>query len=57
MILLRCLACLFIFVGILAGTSAVVLVLVLLLRFPLLLIVLVLACWVFTRVLRLLFTH
>ena len=57
MIFLRCLACLFIFIGVLAGTSAVVLVLVLLLRFPLLLIVLVLACWVFTRVLRHLLTY
>lgn len=52
MILLRCMACLLLFVGVLAGTSAIVLVLVLLLRFPLLLIVLVLACWVFTRALR-----
>ena len=52
MILLRCLVCLFIFIGVLAGTSAVVLVSVLLLRFPLLLIALVLSCWVFTRVLR-----
>jgi hypothetical protein len=57
MILLRYMACLFIFIGVLAGTSAAVLVLVLLLRFPLLLVVLVLACWVFTRVLRHLLTH
>lgn len=57
MILLRGLVCLFLFIGVLAGTSAVVLVLVLLLRFPLLLIVLILACWVFTRVLRHLFTY
>lgn len=56
MILVRCMACLLLFVGVLAGTSAVVLVLVLLLRFPLLLIVLVLACWVFTRVRQQLFT-
>lgn len=52
MTLPRFLACLFLFVGVLAGTSAIVLVSVLLLRFPLLLIVLVLACWVFTRVLK-----
>lgn len=57
MILLRCLVYLFIFIGVLAGTSAVVLVSILLLRFPLLLIVLVLACWVFTLVLRHLSTH
>ncbi|PTU80759.1 hypothetical protein DBO86_01475 [Pseudomonas indoloxydans] len=57
MTLLRCLACLFIFIGVLAGTSAVVLVIVLLLRFPLLLLTLVFACGVFTLVLRHLSTH
>lgn len=55
MILLRCMVCLFIFIGVLAGTSTVVLGLVLLLRFPLLLIVLALACWVFTHALQHLF--
>lgn len=52
MTLLRCMACLFIFLGVLTGTSTVVLVLVVLLRFPLLLFVLILASWVFTRVLQ-----
>lgn len=52
MTLLRFIACLFAFIGVLAATGALVLIIVLMLRFPPLLIAVLLACWVFTGVLR-----
>ena len=52
MFLLRCLCCLFIFVGAFGAAGALVLCLLLLLRFPPLLLVVVLACWILSRVLR-----
>lgn len=52
MALLRFVAGVLVFIGMLAGIGAIVLVLVLLLRFPLLLLTLICTCWVFTRVLR-----
>lgn len=52
MSLLRFLLCLFIFVGALAAAGALVLSLLLLLRFPPLLLVVVLACWILSHVLR-----
>lgn len=52
MTLLRFVAGVLAFISMLAGIGAVVLVLVLLLRFPLLLLTLICACWVFTRLLR-----
>lgn len=52
MALLRFVAGVLVFIGMLAGVGAVMLVLVLLLRFPLLLLTLIYTCWVFTRVLR-----
>lgn len=52
MVLLRFVAGVLAFIGMLAGIGAIVLVLVLLLRFPLLLLTLICTCWVFTRVLR-----
>ncbi|MEW5698327.1 hypothetical protein [Pseudomonas synxantha] len=52
MLLLRFLLCLFIFVGALAATGALVLSLLLMLRFPPLVLVVVLACWILNRVLR-----
>lgn len=52
MILLRFLLCLFVFIGALAATGALVLSVVLMLRSPPLLITVVLACWIFSRVLN-----
>lgn len=49
MAILRLLASLFVFVGILAGCVAALLLIVVLLRFPLLLIAVLLACWLFRR--------
>lgn len=49
MAILRLLALLFVFVGILAGCIATLLLVVVLLRFPLLLIAVLLACWIFSR--------
>ena len=54
MSLLRFLLCLFIFVGALAAAGALVLSILLILRFPPLLLVVVLACWILSRLLRLL---
>lgn len=47
MAILRILAALFVFVGILAGCMAALLLIIVLLRFPLLLIAILLACWIF----------
>lgn len=52
--LLRFLLCLFIFVGALAAAGALVLSILLMLRFPPLLLAVVLACWILSRLLRLL---
>lgn len=51
MAILRLLVALLAFAGILAGCLAVLLLIIVLLRFPLLLIALLLACWVFGRLL------
>ncbi|MDD2046212.1 hypothetical protein [Pseudomonas putida] len=55
MSLLRFLLCLFIFVGALAAAGALVLSILLMLRFPPLLLAVVLACWILSRLLRLIF--
>ena len=47
--LLQLIAALFVFVGILAGCMAALLLGILMVRFPLLLIALVLTCWIFSR--------
>jgi len=52
--LLRFLLCLFIFVGALAAAGALVLSILLMLRFPPLLLTVVLACCILSRLLRLL---
>lgn len=52
MSVIRFLFLLFAFFGVLAGCTAAVLMVVVILRFPLLLIVLALACWMFVVVLR-----
>ncbi|WP_455232597.1 hypothetical protein [Geopseudomonas aromaticivorans] len=52
MAILRLLASLFIFVGILVGCITALLLVIVLLRFPLLLIAVLLACWVFSRLLE-----
>ncbi|MGU0820634.1 hypothetical protein AXX04_04090 [Pseudomonas aeruginosa] len=49
MAILRLLASLFVFVGILVGCVAALLLIVVLLRFPLLLIAVLLTCWIFSR--------
>lgn len=49
MMLLRFLLCLFIFIGTLAAAGVMVLSIVLMLRFPPLLIAVLLACWAFRR--------
>ena len=56
MTLLRFLLCLFIFVGALAAAGVLVLSILLMLRFPPLLLALVLACWILSRLLRLIST-
>ena len=53
MTLLRFLLCLFIFVGALAAAGAVVLSILLMLSFPPLLLAVVLAFWIMSRLLRL----
>ena len=53
MSLLRFLLCLFIFVGALAAAGALVLSILLMLRLPPLLLAVVLACWILSRLLRL----
>ncbi|MNZ80779.1 hypothetical protein D3C78_994250 [compost metagenome] len=52
MAILNLLASLLVFAGILAGCMAALLLVIMLLRFPLLLIAVVLACWVFSRLLE-----
>lgn len=49
MAILRILASLFVFVGILVGCVTALLLIVVLLRFPLLLIAVLLTCWIFSR--------
>jgi len=49
MVILRLLASLFVFVGILVGCVTALLLIVVLLRFPLLLIAVLLTCWFFSR--------
>tara|TARA_Y100001949_G_scaffold176554_2_gene190361 strand:+ start:6080 stop:6247 length:168 start_codon:yes stop_codon:yes gene_type:complete len=46
---LRALASVFVFAGILAGCLAMLLLVILMVRFPPLLIAVVLACWIFSR--------
>lgn len=57
MILLRSLACVFLFIAMLAGVCVVALLALMLLRFPLVLIILVLTSGLFACVIRQLFTH
>ena len=57
MILLRSLACVFIFIGMLAGVCALALLVLMLVRFPILLIILVLASGLFACVIRVHFNH
>jgi hypothetical protein len=52
MMLLRFLLCLLAFIGALAAAGALVFSLVLMLRFPPLLITVVLACWLLSRLLK-----
>jgi hypothetical protein len=54
MMLLRFLLCLFAFIGALAAAGALVVSVVLMLRFPPLLIAVVLACWILCALLKLL---
>lgn len=51
-LLLRTFTAVFVFVGILAGCLALVLLVILMVRFPLVLIALGLACWIFSRLQR-----
>jgi hypothetical protein len=52
MAILHLLASLLVFVSILVGCVAALLLVVVLLRFPLLLIAVLLACWIFRRLLQ-----
>lgn len=54
MTLLRFLFCLFIFIGALAAAGLLVLSILLMLRFPPLLVAVVLACWILNRLCKLL---
>ncbi|MDP3977048.1 MAG: hypothetical protein Q8P85_03500 [Pseudomonas sp.] len=54
MTLLRFLLCLFTFIGALAAAGALVFSIVLMLRFPPLLIAVVLACWILWKLLKIL---
>ncbi|RYF49437.1 MAG: hypothetical protein EOO38_07905 [Cytophagaceae bacterium] len=54
MSLFRFLLCLFIFIGALTAAGALVLSILLMLRFPPLLIAVVLACWILNRLFKLL---
>lgn len=56
MMLLRFLLCLFAFIGALAAAGALVVSIVLMLRFPPLLIAVLLACWILYRLLKVLHT-
>ena len=51
MTLLRFLLCLFVFIGALAATGALVFSIVLMLRFPPLMVTVVLACWALYKLL------
>lgn len=51
-LLLRTFTAVVVFAGILAGCLTLLLLVILMARFPLMLIALVLACWVFSRMLR-----
>jgi len=51
-LLLRTFAAVFIFIGILAGCLAMLLLVIVMLRFPPLLGAVILACWIFSRVLK-----
>lgn len=46
---LKLLAALFVLVGILAGCVTALLLVILMMRFPVLLVAVLLACWIFTR--------
>lgn len=48
-LLLRTFVAVFVFAGILAGCAAVLLLVILMVRFPPLLIAVLLACWIFSR--------
>ncbi len=50
MAILRVVAALFVFVGILAGCVAALLMVFLLVRFPLLVLPVLLTCWVFSQI-------
>jgi hypothetical protein len=54
MMLLRFLLCLFAFIGALAAAGALVVSVVLMLRFPPLLIAVVLGCWILCKLLKML---
>ncbi|MFL1555082.1 hypothetical protein [Pseudomonas sp. O11] len=54
MTLLRFLLCLFAFIGALAAAGTLVVSIVLMLRFPPLLVAVLLACWILNRLLKLL---
>lgn len=56
MMLLRFLLCLFAFIGALAAAGALVVSIVLMLRFPPLLVAVLLACWIISRLLRVLYS-
>jgi len=51
-LLLRTLTAAFVFAGIFAGCLAILLLVVLMVRFPPLVIVVLLACWIFNRLAR-----
>ena len=51
-LLLRTITIVFVFAGILAGCLTLLLLVILVVRFPLVLIALVLACWIFSRIQR-----
>lgn len=53
MMLLRILAAVFMFVGILSGCLGLLLLMILLVRFPPLLIAVLLTCWIFCRLQKL----
>lgn len=51
-LLLRTFAAAFMFAGILAGCLAILLLVILMVRFPPLLVAMILACWIFSRLKR-----
>ncbi|HCR9779062.1 TPA: hypothetical protein OPV32_003191 [Pseudomonas aeruginosa] len=56
MTLVRFLLCLFTFIGALAAAGALVISVVLMLRFPPLLVAVLLACWILNRLIKILTT-